>query len=583
MAVKKKKYQAGGTTTPTLEQRHQPQLEQAMAQAGINEQGAGAAPTALPSGTELTTIPAALGTGELETTTGTTVGAVQPTATQQVPTTGLNVTAPSTPTPGTYSSTNVLNSVAEANAQLGNVSQGAISAPQGTVSQQSLATAAQGTAAQATQVTRTLSPSELFTAASQSDVGGYTTATAQEINTPQEATVQYQLQQLMGQFSNGQIPQWAAPAITQANAIMAQRGLGQSSMAGQAIIHAMMESVVPIAAADAQVHQQFALQNLSNRQQTAIINAQMRAAMQGQELTNEQQARAANAAKISEINNLNFTSEQTIALENAKLMQGINLSNLTNTQQAALQNAATLAGMDTKNLDSRLTSGIENARQFLQMDMKNLDHKQQAAALNAQAKNQGLFTDQAATNAANQFNATSQNQVDQFFAELGAQVQSSNINRVSAQQQFNVDQANSLRKFDAQMEDSRDKFNSEMTQLINQSNVQWRRAINTTNTAEQNRVNQINAQNLLDLTATAQNRLWNRYRDEAEWFVNLVESREARSHQAALTAQQNNFSMSSYNQKAKDAMWMNLGAAVIDGIFNLGNNNTTTTPTTPEG
>jgi len=54
MATKKKKYQTGGTTTPpTLEQRHQPQLEQAMGQAGINEQGAGATPTALPSGTEL--------------------------------------------------------------------------------------------------------------------------------------------------------------------------------------------------------------------------------------------------------------------------------------------------------------------------------------------------------------------------------------------------------------------------------------------------------------------------------------------------------------------------------------------------
>ena len=106
-----------------------------------------------------------------------------------------------------------------------------------------------------------------------------------------------------------------------------------------------------------------------------------------------------------------------------------------------------------------------------------------------------------------------------------------------------------------------------MVQLINQSNVTWRRAINTTNTAEQNRVNQTNAQTLLDMTVSAQNRLWNRYRDEAEWLVQLTESREARAHQAALTAQQNNFSMEAYNDKAKDSMWMLLSGAVIDGIF----------------
>ena len=32
MAVKKKKYQTGGTTTPTLEQRHEPTLKKTMAQ-----------------------------------------------------------------------------------------------------------------------------------------------------------------------------------------------------------------------------------------------------------------------------------------------------------------------------------------------------------------------------------------------------------------------------------------------------------------------------------------------------------------------------------------------------------------------
>ena len=47
----------------------------------------------------------------------------------------------------------------------------------------------------------------------------------------------------------------------------------------------------------------------------------------------------------------------------------------------------------------------------------------------------------------------------------------------------------------------------------------------------------INAQNLLDLTASAQNQLWNRYRDEAAWLIQQREAREARAHQAALQAQ----------------------------------------------
>ena len=76
------------------------------------------------------------------------------------------------------------------------------------------------------------------------------------------------------------------------------------------------------------------------------------------------------------------------------------------------------------------------------------------------------------------------------------------------------------------------------------------------------------AQSLLDLNVSAQNRLWNRYRDEAEWFVNITEAREARAHQAALTAQQNNFSMDMYNDKAKDSFWMTIGGAIFDVIQN---------------
>ena len=557
----------------TLEERNKPVLKKELGQIGTGIDPATGkpsmdlAPTPLPSGTEMTYTPATVATDTVEGTTGKTLATAPTTTATAVPLTGLETAVPTAAAPGSYSATTVGNSVTDANAQLGSLSQGAITAPQGTVSQQALATAAQGTASQAVAPTRVLSASEQLTAATTANVGGYQAATAQTMNTPQEATVQYQLQQLMTQFDNGAIPAFASGAIQHANATMLARGLGASSMAGQAILHAAMETATAVAVQDAQVNAQFNLQNLSNKQQTAVVNAQLRASLTGQELTNEQQTRVLNAAKVSEVNNLNFTAEQTVALENAKLMENMSLANLNTNQQAALQNAATLAGMDTKNLDARLTTAVQNARDFLQLDMANMTNKQQAEVLNAQSKNQALLTDVASQNAAAQFNAKSKDQVDQFYQSLGSQIATSNVNRTSAMKQYNTDQANALAKFNVQVEDSRDKFNAEMQSQIDQSNVTWRRAVNTTNTAEQNRANQANAQNLLDMTQASQNRLWNRYRDEAEWFVNIQEAREARAHQVALTAQQNQFSMEQYEDHASDSMWMTIGAGVVDWIL----------------
>tara|TARA_B100001123_G_C15267809_1_gene1009103 strand:- start:144 stop:1853 length:1710 start_codon:yes stop_codon:yes gene_type:complete len=568
MATKKKKYQEGSTVTqgaaPTLEQRHDPILGKVETQSGIDPTQA---TTSLPSGTEMIHTPQAIQTNELMTSTGKLVGTSTPVTAAQG-TTPTQITSPTAPTPGTYAATAVYNQVTDANAALGALSQNAqINSPQGTVSSQALSQAATGQATQATTPVRTLSTQELVESATLSDIGGYQSASEQTMSTPQEATVQYQLTQLMSQFDNNQIPAFAAPAIKVANDAMLQRGLGASSMAGQAILKAAMEATTAIAVQDANMYAQFNMANLSNKQQTAIVNAQLRATLTGQELTNEQQSRVLNTAKVSEVNNLNFTAEQTVALENARLMQNMSLANLNNAQQSALQNAATLANMDVRNLDARLTAAVQNAKSFLDLDMANLTNDQQAKTLTYQSKIQSLLSDTAGQNAASQFNAKAQDQVDQFYKTLSTSIQTANANRVSAQEQFNVDQANSVRKFNTEMENERDKFDSEMNLLIDQSNVVWRRGINTTTNAEQNRVNQVNAQNLLDLTTSAQNQLWNRYRDEAGWLLQLQESREARAHQAALQAQQNNFSWDTYEKQSKDSMWLAIGGAIIDGIF----------------
>ena len=133
-----------------------------------------------------------------------------------------------------------------------------------------------------------------------------------------KATVQGQLNTLMDDFEGGETPAWAAGAMRAATAAMAQRGLGASSMAGQAIVQAAMESALPIAQADAQITAQFETQNLSNRQQRAMLAAQQRATFMGMEFDQAFQARVQNSARIGDIANMNFTADQQVALENSR-------------------------------------------------------------------------------------------------------------------------------------------------------------------------------------------------------------------------------------------------------------------------
>ena len=66
-----------------------------------------------------------------------------------------------------------------------------------------------------------------------------------------QATVQGQLASLTANFDAANPPAWAAGAMRNATAAMAARGLGASSLAGQAIVQATLESALPIAQADA--------------------------------------------------------------------------------------------------------------------------------------------------------------------------------------------------------------------------------------------------------------------------------------------------------------------------------------------
>ena len=343
-----------------------------------------------------------------------------------------------------------------------------------------------------------------------------------------QATVKGQLDTLMADFEGGNTPSWAAGAMRSATATMAARGLGASSMAGQAIIQATMESALPIAMADAQTQASFETQNLSNRQQRAMLAAQQRATFMGQEFDQAFQSRVMNASKISDVANMNFTAEQQVALENSRNANTVNIANLSNRQAMTMAEAAALSNLDMANLSNRQQAAVMNAQSFMQMDLTNLSNQQQTELFKSQQQVQSLFTDQAATNAAAQFNASSQNQTDQFFANLTAQTSQFNTAQTNAQNQFNAGETNAQDRFAAEMMNQRDQFNAQNRLVIDQNNAQWRRQVATADTVAINRANEINAQNVLDISNTAYNDLWSYYSDSMEWAWNSAENERQR-------------------------------------------------------
>jgi hypothetical protein len=353
-----------------------------------------------------------------------------------------------------------------------------------------------------------------------------------------QATVQGQLESLISQFTDKEVPLWARGAVDNARAVLQQRGIGASSMAGQAIVEAAMRAALPIAQVDAATVAGFEQANLSNRQQAAMVSAQYRAQFMQQEFDQGFQTRVQNAARVADIANLNFTSEQQVALENARLAQTTDLNNLSNRQALVMANAAQIAGLETANLNNRQQTAVQNAQNFLQVDMANLGNSQQTALFNAQNRIQSILSDVAAENAARQFNAANEQQLDQFFANLGTQVSQQNSAQQNAINQFNAGEINTLQRFNSEIVNQRDQFNAQNQLAIAQSNAQWRREIATTDTAAINFQNQLNAQNLLEISNTAYNNLWQEYRDTIEWAWSSSENEYERL--AAMTVAQIN-------------------------------------------
>ena len=318
--------------------------------------------------------------------------------------------------------------------------------------------------------------------------------TAAQMELDQKATIKYQLGELFSSIKDGEeLPAWASPAVRKVSAVMQARGMGPSSMAAAAMTQAVMESGISIANQDANKYATIQLQNLNNAQQTA------------------------------------------------------------------LSNAATFAAMDKANLSARLQGAVTNAQTLLAVDTANLTAQQKTNELNYSALTQGLFKDTAEENARREFNAKNDAQVQEFFAQLGSQVETANANRTVATAQFNTGEANAMAQYNTSMRDAREKFNASMGFAIDQNNVQWRRSINTAGTALQNETNRLNVQSQLNITQNALNNLWLKYKDNAAWNFQKSESALQRQHEIGVMAMDFANSKEIYSKEQKDAVASGLG------------------------
>ena len=328
-------------------------------------------------------------------------------------------------------------------------------------------------------------------------------------------------------------------AMAAANYAATTVGTAPTMTAAQGTVTAPMTAQTGQIASDATVQGQ--LEGLQQQVQTAVS--------QGQNLPSW----ALGAQKLVEANMAKRGMGASSMYAEA-LAQGV----MQAATPIAAADAETYKQMIFQNLNNRQQAAVTNAQSYLQMDMSNLANNQQSNLQNLAVRQATLFSDQSAQNAAAQFNATSPNQVDEFFNGLQKQVQTNNAQRADAMTQFDtaeknkiaainaenvteVNRANAEREaainqFNSSLQDNREKFNVENQRVIDQSNANWRRQINTANTAAQNAANQTDAQNLLNMSNFALSSLWQQWRDEATWTNEAAQNGLNRAHNIAMAA-----------------------------------------------
>ena len=289
---------------------------------------------------------------------------------------------------------------------------------------------------------------------------------------PEEALVSSQMESLIAGMEEGVTPIWARPAVARVEEMLAQRGLGASTVGRDALFNSIIQMALPMAQGNAQALQQRAAQNLSNEQQanleearldmtrrmTNVANrqtsesqsAQMAQQIAVQQGTFKQEAVMATAQQQQQTRMLSLQNQQEAARVNAQQEQQMNLANLANAQQIETmdlqieaerlkdqmtaeqqgklatfqtaanfmaQNAAFTQDMNKANLSSEEKVNLANLSALNQAGAENLNNAQQAELANLSAKMQVGVTNANLANAM----GISQLSADQAIAISNAQ------------------------------------------------------------------------------------------------------------------------------------------------------------------
>jgi len=285
-------------------------------------------------------------------------------------------------------------------------------------------------------------PKGVITDVPQGEVSPEAMAVAQTEELDQRATVQYQLGELMASIEDGKpLPAWASPAVRKVSAVMQARGMGASSMAAAAMTQAVMESGINIAVQDANKYATIQLQNLNNKQKTA--------------------------------------------LQNALTVAGMDRANLSARLQGAVTNAQSLLTVDVKNLDSAQKTNTINFNALTQGLFK--DAAEENARRQFNAKNQ-IQVEQFFAELEAQVETANKNRVSAM-----AQYNAGEANSVA---QFNSSLRDARDKFNANMQFAIDQSNVNWRRQINTANTAVQNETNRINTqnlynASQNALNNL--------------------------------------------------------------------------------------------
>ena len=232
-------------------------------------------------------------------------------------------------------------------------------------------------------------------------------------NVDPKATVQGQLALLSAQFKDGEVPVWAQGAMRTATGLMAQRGLGSSSMAAEAITTALLQATIPIAQQDASFFQSVTLENLSNNQQVEMQKFTSRVAS----IFNDQ-------AATNTANNLNTTEENKIAEFFTQLSQNVALANASQTNAMEQVNTAANNQMEQFVEELDLTAQQFNADGVMEVSKFNSEQVNVVNQFNADMDNQ---KNQLAIDASNVQWRRDVNTANTAMANTALQVDSQNL------------------------------------------------------------------------------------------------------------------------------------------------------------